>query len=94
MSGNVAIRSSASTLPTTPSSWVAQCSAASASARWRQAPSPWAAAAEADDRIIYNSSTGQLYFDADGNDAGVAVLFAMIAPGLALTSADFIIGGP
>ncbi len=51
-----------------------------------------AAAADADDRIVYNSSTGQLFYDADGNGAGAQVLFAVMAPGLALTSADFIIG--
>ena len=53
-----------------------------------------AAAGDADDRIIYDSATGQLYFDADGNDVGAAVLFATLSPGIALTSADFIIGGP
>jgi serralysin len=51
------------------------------------------AAADADDRIIYNSATGQLYFDADGA-GGAGVLFATLGTDLALTSADFIVGGP
>jgi Ca2+-binding RTX toxin-like protein len=50
------------------------------------------AAHDADDRIIYNSSTGDLYFDADGNGAGAAIRFAQIGTGLALTNAEFIIG--
>jgi serralysin len=50
-----------------------------------------AAAADADDRIIYNSVAGTLLFDADGNGAGAAVQFATISVGLAMTSADFIV---
>jgi Ca2+-binding RTX toxin-like protein len=48
------------------------------------------AAQEADDRILYDDVTGALSFDADGNGAGAAVLFASLAPGLALTAADFV----
>ena len=50
-----------------------------------------AAAADASDRIVYNPATGQVYYDADGNGAGAAVLFATVGTGLALTAADFFI---
>ena len=51
-----------------------------------------AAAADADDRVIFNSATGNLYYDADGTGAGSQVLFAHIDAGTALTYSDFLIG--
>jgi Ca2+-binding RTX toxin-like protein len=51
-----------------------------------------AAAADASDRILYDSVTGNLYFDADGNGAGAAIRFAQLGAGLALTQADFVVG--
>lgn len=51
------------------------------------------AAADADDYIIYDPTTGALYYDADGDGAGAAVQFATLGTGLALTFNDFV-GGP
>ncbi|HYI65013.1 MAG TPA: hypothetical protein VEW71_09025, partial [Allosphingosinicella sp.] len=49
------------------------------------------AAADADDRIIYDQSTGALYFDADGSGDGAAVQFATLQGGPSLTAADFVV---
>jgi Ca2+-binding RTX toxin-like protein len=51
------------------------------------------AAHDASDRIIYNSSTGNIYYDPDGDGAAAQVLFAHVAAGTALTNADFVIVG-
>lgn len=49
------------------------------------------AAVDASDRIIYDSISGALFFDADGSGSGAAVQFAKLTPGLALSAADFLI---
>jgi Ca2+-binding RTX toxin-like protein len=49
------------------------------------------AASDADDRIVYNSATGQIFFDADGNGAGAQVLFATVNAGTILTASDFMV---
>ena len=48
-----------------------------------------AAAADAEDRIVYNSATGQLFLNSNGNAAGGSTLFANLATGLALGNTDF-----
>jgi serralysin len=48
-------------------------------------------AADADDRIVYDKATGSLYFDPDGAGGTVALLFATLDKGPALTAADFVV---
>jgi serralysin len=49
------------------------------------------AAGDADDRIVYDSAAGRLYYDSDGNGAAAAVAFATVTPGLVLTASDFLV---
>ena len=47
------------------------------------------AAQDADDRIIYDSTFGYVYFDADGNGSGAAIHFATVHDGTNLAASDF-----
>jgi Ca2+-binding RTX toxin-like protein len=49
------------------------------------------AAADADDRIIFDDATGRLFFDADGAGGADAVQFAKVDNGLALSASDFLV---
>jgi Ca2+-binding RTX toxin-like protein len=46
-------------------------------------------ATEADDRIIYDPTSGNLFYDADGSGAGAAVLFATLSGAPELHATDF-----
>nr|MDP9421226.1 Ig-like domain-containing protein [Pseudomonadota bacterium] len=48
-----------------------------------------AAATNVNQRIIYDPTTGALYYDADGSGSGAAMQFAQLDPGTPLTLSDF-----
>lgn len=50
-----------------------------------------AKAADGNDRIVYDSRTGTLSYDADGSGKGAAVQFTKIDAGLALGASDFLV---
>lgn len=47
-------------------------------------------AGDADDRIIYDPNSGNIFYDADGNGATAAVLFAQVTAGTTMSNTDFI----
>ncbi len=49
------------------------------------------AAADADDRIVYDAATGRLYFDADGNGVTAQILIASLDGNPAVTAADLFV---
>ena len=48
-------------------------------------------AVDTSDRVLYNRGTGELFYDADGNGASKAILFAVVDTKVALNHHDFFI---
>lgn len=48
-------------------------------------------ALDANDRILYNSATGTIYYDADGIGATAGIIFGLVTPGTVLDATDFLI---
>lgn len=46
-------------------------------------------AEDAGDRVVYETDTGNIYYDANGSASGGGILFARVTAGLSLTNADF-----
>src|SRR5215208_3740956 len=51
------------------------------------------AAHDADDRILYNTTTRQIFYDADGSGSGGAVLIATLQSGATLVASDILVEG-
>src|SRR5919109_5093692 len=53
-------------------------------------------AQDANDRVVFNTTTKQLFYDADGNGSGAAVLIATLQSGATLAATDIVVegGGP
>jgi Ca2+-binding RTX toxin-like protein len=49
------------------------------------------AAQDKNDHILYETDTGKLFYDADGNGAGLAVHFATLTGNPTITAADFLV---
>ena len=52
------------------------------------------AAQDGDDRLVYDQASGRLFYDADGNGAGAAVLLAQLSAGTTLSAASFVALSP
>ena len=48
-------------------------------------------ATDADDRIIYETDTGNLFYDVNGSAAGGSIQFATLTGAPAITAADFVV---
>ena len=48
-------------------------------------------ATDSNDYILYETDTGKIFYDADGNGAGGSVQIALVGTQLALTAADFVL---
>jgi hypothetical protein len=48
-------------------------------------------ATDTNDRVVFNTSTGQLYYDADGSGAGAAQLIATVQTGATVAATDIVV---
>jgi Ca2+-binding RTX toxin-like protein len=49
------------------------------------------AAVDGDDRILYQKSTGWVFYDPDGSGGAAKIAFARVTAGLTLTASDFVV---
>ncbi len=64
---------------------------ASDDARFKANPS--GTATEPDDRLVYNTTTRELFYDADGSGSGAALLIATLPSGRSFSASDFWVFG-
>jgi Ca2+-binding RTX toxin-like protein len=48
-------------------------------------------AADTNDRVVFNTSTGQLYYDADGSGSGASQLIATVQTGATVAATDIVV---